>query len=448
VNSLEANAVTATKELSWFSVIVTARGAISFNNSTGQQPVDAIKPPDVADDTSPYAAIIRHFNMSHAERFILILSLVPHLQPQLLDMLLMKNSETGQPFTQLGGQRTAQGNYLPTGETAVFILAGNDLAERYKLLQMFDSNHFFATQNILQLQRVGLNESRLSGTLTPTVEYQTLLTTGEQFKPDYTANFPAKRLLTGLDWSDLVVADEVMRELDEIKMWLEHGNTLLYEWGFLKKIKPGFRVIFSGPPGTGKTLTAALLGKSAGLDVYRLDLSMIVSKYIGETEKNLANVFDMAENKNWILFFDEADALFGKRTSTSDSKDRYANQQVSYLLQRIEDYTGLVILATNFKNNVDEAFARRFQVMAEFQKPDESQRLQLWNNAFTSPCTLAPEVNLPKLAAEYSITGAAIMNILRFCSLRALGRGNTEINITDIKQGIRKEMHKEGKAFF
>jgi len=445
VNIIQVNAATATKELNWFSSIVTARGAISFDNDANQQPVETILPPDITSDPSPYATVIRQFNMSAAERFVLLLSLVPHLQPELLDMLLMKNENTGQPFTQLGGQKGANGVHLPTGETAVFLLAGNDLQQRYSLLHLFDDTHFFAAQNILHLQPVAASEPRLSGLLTPSAEYLTLLTTGGHFKPGFSAYFPARRLTTGLEWNDLVVSNEVMHGLKEIKSWLQHGNTLLHEWGFGNKIKPGFRVLFYGVPGTGKTLTAALLGKWAGMDVYRIDLSMVVSKYIGETEKNLAAVFSMAENKNWILFFDEADALFGKRTATSDAHDRYANQEVSYLLQRIEDYEGLVILATNQKSNIDEAFSRRFEVMIEFQKPDEQQRLQLWKNAFTPPCYLAADVNLQKLAAEHAVTGAAIINVLRYSSLRALSRGSTEITLPDIKHSIRKEMHKEGK---
>ncbi len=445
MNIIQANAATATKELQWFASVVAARGAISFNNDTNQQPVEAILPPDITEDPSSYAAVIRQFNMSHTERFVLLLSLVPHLQPELLDMLLMKNENTGHPFTQLGGQKGANGVHLPTGETAVFLLAGNDLQRRYHMLHLFDDTHFFVTENMVHLQPVAAHEPRLSGMLTPSAEYLTLLTTGGHFKPAFSTHFPATRLTTGLEWDDLVVSNEVMSGLGEIKNWLQHGNTVLHEWGFSNKIKPGFRVLFSGVPGTGKTLTATLLGKWANMDVYRIDLSMVVSKYIGETEKNLAGVFNMAENKNWILFFDEADALFGKRTATNDAHDRYANQEISYLLQRIEDYAGLVILATNQKNNIDEAFARRFQVMIDFQKPDEHQRLQLWKKAFTSPCQLTPDVSLPKLAAEHAITGAAIMNVLHYCSLRALSRGNTEITLPDIKYGIRKEMHKEGK---
>ena len=448
VDALNANAATAQQELQWFSAIVSARGEISFENNTQHPPIASILPPAIEADSSPYAALIRQYNMNYAERFILILSLVPHLQPELLDMLLMKNDSTGHPFTQLGGQKGPHGIHLPTGETAVFLLAGNDLQQRFQLLPLFEDTHFFALQNLVKLQPVATHEPLLSGLLTPSAECLTLLTTGGHFKPHFSSNFPAKRLTTSMTWGDLVVSKDVMNGLEEIKDWLQHSPTLLNDWGFGNKIKPGFRVLFSGPPGTGKTLTAALLGNWAGMDVYRIDLSMVVSKYIGETEKNLAQVFDLAENKNWILFFDEADALFGKRTDTSDAHDRHANQEVSYLLQRIEDYAGLVVLATNLKSNIDEAFARRFQSTIEFQKPDEAQRLQLWKNAFTPPCQLAPDVSLPKLASEHAITGAAIMNVLRYCSLRAISRGNTEITLPDIKQGIRKEMHKEGKVVF
>ena len=146
-------------------------------------------------------------------------------------------------------------------------------------------------------------------------------------------------------WDDLVLDDLVHEQVQEINTWLEHGATLMSDWGLYRKIKPGYRSLFYGPPGTGKTLTASLLGKTSGRDVYRIDLSMVVSKYIGETEKNLSKIFDTAENKNWILFFDEADSLFGKRTATNSSNDRHANQQTAHLLQRVEDFPGVVILA-------------------------------------------------------------------------------------------------------
>ena len=203
--------------------------------------------------------------------------------------------------------------------------------------------------------------------------------------------------------------------------------------------------MFYGPPGTGKTLTASLLGKSAGLDVYRIDLSMVVSKFIGETEKNLANVFDQAENKNWILFFDEADALFGKRTQASSSNDRHANQEVSYLLQRVEDFPGVVILATNLKANLDDAFSRRFQSMIYFPMPGPEQRKALWEKAFSDHTVLDENFNLDELAYKHEMAGGAIINVVRYSSMKALKRGDNRILRKDVVDGIRKEFGKDGK---
>lgn len=152
--------------------------------------------------------------------------------------------------------------------------------------------------------------------------------------------------------------------------WLKHLPALKPRRSLNKKIKSGYRCLFYGPSGTGKTMTAAWIGKESNLPVYRIDLSMVISKYIGETEKNLKRLFDDAEKKVGILFFDEADALFGKRTNVRDAHDKFANQEVAYLLQRLEDYPGLVILASNLKSNIDEAFTRRFNSVLKFPIPD------------------------------------------------------------------------------
>ncbi len=189
-------------------------------------------------------------------------------------------------------------------------------------------------------------------------------------------------------------------------------------------------------------MTAALLGKSHGMDVYRVDLSTVVSKYIGETEKNLAKLFDMAENKNWILFFDEADALFSKRMATQSSNDMFANQQVAFLLQRIEDYNGVVILATNYKDNIDDAFLRRFQSIIMFPKPSVDIRHALWKSILI-PFNLSEEI-YDRIASEYEITGGSIINILRYCSIVSAQRSDHQILETDIVKGIKKEFLKEG----
>lgn len=212
-----------------------------------------------------------------------------------------------------------------------------------------------------------------------------------------------------------------------------------------KYLKPGYRALFHGPSGTGKTLTASLLGKHTGRDVYRIDLSQVVSKFIGETEKNLARIFTKAEDRNWILFFDEADALFGKRTSVRDAHDRYANQEVSYLLQRIESFDGLVILASNLRNNIDEAFLRRFQSVIHFPKPTAAERLKMWQRMLPEQATLPDSLNLPALCKRHELTGAAIAGIIQYACLQALDRGGTELDLRDIELAIAREYEKEGR---
>jgi SpoVK/Ycf46/Vps4 family AAA+-type ATPase len=264
-------------------------------------------------------------------------------------------------------------------------------------------------------------------------------------RPDFSPNFPAKRLTTGLEWADLAVPRDLHHNLGHILAWLENRRTILDGWGLSKQLTPGFKALFYGPPGTGKTLTASLLGKETGLDVYRIDLSMIVSKYIGETEKNLGTVFDLAEEREWILFFDEADALFGARTATSSSNDRYANQEVAYLLQRIEDCPSLVILATNLRGNIDDAFFRRFQMAVGFTRPDAEQREKIWRG-LTQQVPLAGDVDIGVVAQDYALVGGAITNVVRHAAITALRRGSSAVSARDIESAVASEMRKEGRT--
>ena len=207
---------------------------------------------------------------------------------------------------------------VPTGETAAFLLAGRDLDRRFEVQRLFAGDHWFARESILRLAPPKEGEPFLSGRLLLDPEYIDLFTLGRVASPPFSAAFPAREISTGLEWDDLILAPDVREQIEEIKRWTEHHDTLLHGWGMHRRIRPGYRALFYGPPGTGKTLTASLLGKYTGRSVFRIDLSSVVSKYIGETEKNLGSLFDKAQNKDWILFFDEADALFGKRTGVKD----------------------------------------------------------------------------------------------------------------------------------
>ncbi len=447
---IKENAEELTVQMQWLARIIDTRMLLYWKQPSEFENIMAVPIPAVVNESSLFSRIVEHYHMDFAERVILLMALAPHVLPHLLDVFFRKNADYDRSFTEFGGVKGQNHNgFIPTGETVAFVLAPNDLYQRFALFNVFDEDHFFHKFNILKLENTQAGEPLLSGVLRISAEYLALFTSGAAHRPDYSINFPAKRITTTLDWSDLVLEEDTMGEIQEIQDWITYGDTLLNDWAMRNKIKPGFRALFYGPPGTGKTLTASLLGKTTGLDVYRIDLSMVVSKYIGETEKNLANIFDQAENKRWILFFDEADALFGKRTQTSSSNDRYANQEVSYLLQRVEDFPGVVILATNLKANMDEAFSRRFQTMIHFPMPGPVQRKMLWQRAFSDKTICEPklEQKFDDVAAKYELSGGAIINVIRYSSLMALRRGdNNVILYEDVMTGIRKEYRKDGKT--
>lgn len=444
---IQQNAVSLTAEMYWLAQVIDTRMNLYWGRSCSYQDVTEVIPPLLSPQDSVYAQIVCHYNLNFEERIILLLALAPHMQPNLLDVFFVKNADFDRAFTEFGGIKGQSfGGFLPTGETAAFILAASSLEKRFPLISLFKEDHPFRKHNILKLVPAPAAEPFLSGTIEISSEYLSYFTSGVSHQPDYGPGFPAKRISTNLEWADLVLSDNTRQEVEEIQDWIVHGDTLLHDWGMKRTIKPGYRALFYGPPGTGKTLTASLLGKTTGLEVYRIDLSMVVSKYIGETEKNLANVFDQAENKNWILFFDEADSLFGKRTQTSSSNDRHANQEVSYLLQKIEDFPGVVILATNLKANLDDAFSRRFQAMIHFTIPDAEQRLKLWEQSFSEMTVMENALRFDEIAQKYELTGGVIINITRYCSLMALKRGSNTILHKDIMTGIRRELMKEGKT--
>jgi len=448
VSKLEGNARTLRAEMTWLKEVLDTRIKLYFGHPSQYASIYEVPVPNLEELPSIYADFVKHYQMSVEERLILLLSLSPHVAPQLLDVFFIKNEQNGQIFSEFGGLvGKVHRGFLPTGETASFMLAGNDLTRRFQVTQIFDPDYYLLKQKIILLDKDNNNEPFFAAPLGIGKEFLSLLTTGVAYKPNFSSDFPAERIETRLEWEDLVLDPSVYDEIHDIISWIRNAHTILNEWGLKKQLKRGYRALFYGPPGTGKTLTASLLGKSTGLDVYRIDISKMVSKYIGETEKNLANIFDLAENKNWILFFDEADALFGKRSSTSDAKDRYANQEVAYLLQRVEDFPGVVVLSTNLKSNIDVAFIRRFQTLVYFPVPAQEQRLIIWERAFRS-VPKAENVDFRQIARDFEIPGGVIINVLRYCALQALNREGDEARVfkEDVVEGIRKELRKEGKT--
>lgn len=399
------------------------------------------------DDDSPFAQFILQHQPSFKEYILILMALVPHVQPRFYNQLIAEHLPEGGEFPEFGGVKGIHHRgILPTGETAQFILAGDDLELRLEVQQLFSSEHWFAQQHILWLEPVPIGEPAMSGRLVLEPEIAEQLTTGIVVIPRFSIDFPAENIETGMNWDDLILHPNTLRQILEIENWVIHSDTLLHTWGMKKRIKPGYRSLFYGPPGTGKTLTATLLGKKTGKDVFRIDLSRVVSKYIGETEKNLSRLFDKAENKNWILFFDEADALFGKRTDIRDAHDKYANQEVAYLLQRIEGYNGLVILASNQRGNIDDAFVRRFQSIIHFPMPRSEERYKIWCNTFPPQIEIAEDIDWQQVAARYELTGASIINVAHFCAVEVLADETCRLDLKRLEKGIMREYIKEGKV--
>ena len=232
----------------------------------------------------------------------------------------------------------------------------------------------------------------------------------------------ATRLAITQTWDDLVLPDDQATAITELLARIRERQRVYEEWGFAAKVGKGLGVsaLFSGPPGTGKTMAAGLVARSLRVDVYRVDLEKVVSKWIGETEKNLAALFDAAEAGHAVLLFDEADALFGKRTDVKSSNDRHANQEVNFLLQRLESFMGICILTTNHETAIDEAFRRRLSVHVKFPMPEPEEREQLWHAMIPHAAPREGDLGIEALAARYVMSGGYIRNaVLRAAFLAA-----------------------------
>jgi hypothetical protein len=385
---------------------------------------------------------------SYEEQLVLLLAITPYIRPGYFEDIMAQALPNGGEFIPFGGVKGQHHRgILPTGETALFLLAGSNIVKRLVYQKLFGNESLFAVYGLLHIESVTNGEPTMSGKLIPDPDWLEKVLLGKEATPAFSMEFPARKITTPMLWEDLVLHPQTFEQVNDIQTWLTYHREVLNDATLGRKIKPGYRVLFYGNAGTGKTLTATLLGKKFNTPIYRIDLSQVVSKYIGETEKHIEWVFSRAERKNWILFFDEADALFGKRINVQSSNDKFANQEVSYLLQRIEEYNGLLILASNFKNNIDDAFLRRFHNIIHFPMPGANERFKLWNKSM--PCALNPDdkIDWKYLANQFEITGAEIVNVMYYATLKTYARNSRTLLQSDVLEGIKKEFKKQEKAF-
>ena len=259
----------------------------------------------------------------------------------------------------------------------------------------------------------------------------------------------ARKITPRYTRKDIVLPKDQLRQLDEIVSMIKKRAMVLSEWGLVHKLvaNTGVPILFSGESGTGKTMAAEVIAGELNLDLYKIDLSTLVSKYIGETEKNLEQIFREAESSNAILFFDEADAIFGKRSEVKDAHDRYANIEISYLLQRMEAYDGVTILATNLRSNLDEAFTRRLQFLVDFPPPDEHNRLLIWQTLFPKDVPADRGLDLAFLARRFNLAGGNIRNVLVSATYLAASDGGC-ITMGHLLHGVRRELQKIGRHVY
>ena len=256
----------------------------------------------------------------------------------------------------------------------------------------------------------------------------------------------AQKLPQPYSRDDLVAPPAIFAELDLAVSWIRNRRVVLGDWGFARRLPMGhgLTALFAGPPGTGKTMAAQVLARELDVDLYRVDLSRVMSKYIGETEKNLARLFDEAHASGAMLFFDEADALFGKRSEVKDAHDRYANVEIGYLLQRMEEHDGMTVLATNRARDLDEAFVRRFHIMIDFPVPKEEERLRLWQGMFPVSAERAADLDLLRLSREYVISGGEIRNAVLAAAFLAAAESRP-IEQSHLLRALRRELIKGGR---
>jgi hypothetical protein len=448
MSTSERNAQSLEADLQWLQTVIDNRIRQFINGENHEEPAELAPPAlETGEAGLCYADFFQKHGLTSEERLTVLLALAPEVRPELLDGFLIRNGIYEKTFSEFGGVATGSFNgFIPTLKTALFVLAGPRLSDQMHYAALLGKTGKLYTAQILREVKTEEGNPALQAPLKLSDSALSYILTGEDVQYEYSADFPARELTTLMDWEDLVLHESTALQLQEILLWPEYGSQLLEDLEMAGNIQPGYRALFYGPSGTGKTITAALIGKKVDKPVYRTDLSQLVSKYIGETEKNLEKVFTVAASRDWILFFDEADALFGKRTTIGSSNDRFANQETAYLLQRIEFCNNIVILATNLKTNLDEAYTRRFQSIVYFPIPAEAERLRLWQGAFSHQVSFDEAIDFDAIAKKYDISGGSIVNVVRYATLMAVSRGTLEISHDDLIDGVKREYAKLGRT--
>jgi len=402
-----------------------------------------------------YGQFVQQHQLQEDARLLLALGIAASLNDWLLYPLIELAKYAG-VSALIGGELTSQGNrFLPTMQTFLFLVGGADLVTQGSTQFKFQTQHALFCQDVMRLGSFNyfsdnaqvLQDDWLHQQITLNATYYRYFMGAPMPLPENNRDLPITKLDTSLTFGDLVLPLHTKKELIPLMDFAKNGQAVFNDLSISQKFKKGFIALLHGAPGTGKTLIAQTIGKKAGLTTYQLELAQVVSKYIGETSKNINQVFRELEHaieylkgKPCVLFIDEADALVGKRSKVKDSKDRYANMDVSNLLQKLEGFPGLVIMASNFQQNFDPAIKRRIDLMIQIPLPEAPERAWLWENYRPKHLAYPTPGFARKLGDKFRLTGAQINNILKQVLINTYGKA---IDVLDFKQHLEPFIKKE-----
>ena len=441
-NDISTNTNFLNSVILWLKTIIDHR-CVEINHDKPSPSVLEIHPLPKAELDSPYAQVTEDFELNETGFILLALAIVPQYAPEIFGQILESRDQKGYLKPHFGGHYDTKTNqFTPTYFTALFLLSGNNLTLRGKYAAQLHQAHPLLQQQILyQGQGQDVDKQFMHSIIELDSSYYDYFTKGIQPRLDHGQHFAATLKETHLTKDDVILEEIVSEQIQSIDNY-----ATVMESNFFKsdthKFKKGFIALFHGSPGTGKTLLAGILANTYGLDMYHVDLSNVVSRYVGEAEKKLEIIFNRLQGKNCMLFFDEADALFGKRSEVKEAHDRYANQEVSYLLQRIETFDGLVILASNFKNNMDDAFLRRMDVTVNVIRPKEKSREALWKHYLPSNLEFESDALIAHLVKDFAYTGANIRNVMKNVTIAMTSQNKTIITFDCMATYLKIENEK------
>ncbi|MFL5764760.1 MAG: ATP-binding protein [Bacteroidia bacterium] len=395
-----------------------------------------------------YEKIVAANELSESDRVALNLAFASVFKPSLLDPFVTMLSEFSKRSVFGGVFHQDSGKFYPTLRTALFLLTGGDDEQMSYYVSKFDNRSKLFTSGLLQTSIPEGTRNFLDHQLVFNDQFLPAILHGLPPGLDGDAGFPARRSKRTHTMKDVVLDEKTLAELEKLRRFARNMKKL-WDLPNGSKYRQNFIGIFSGDPGTGKSHTAEAIGNELSLPVYKVNFAQLVSKYIGETEKNLEKIFDRFSGHPTILFFDEAESIFSKRIEVKDSHDKHSNNEQSFLLQKIEEYNGIVILATNVQNlsqYFDKAFQRRIRQIVTFSFPESQERLLLWKNALAAPFRY--EEGLPEtLAKSYQLSGGGIYNVISEAVIEALDRDTQLITFELLEQAMMDEFKKTGRKY-